>query len=55
MLSIPAQYYRLRSDRDSGYCHFLHVVTQLQRADLFTKQMDYSTFINQFNMLFNIV
>jgi hypothetical protein len=55
MLSIPAQYYRLRSDRDSGNCHFLHVVTQLQRADLFTKQMDYSTFINQFNMLFNIV
>ena len=55
MLSIPAQYYRLRSDRDSGACHFLHVITQLQRADLFTKQMDFSVFIQQFNMLFNIV
>ena len=54
MKSIPAEYYRLREDAAEKRCVFVHVTTDKQRADLFTKAMDHSLFDVQYRMLFNL-
>ena len=47
MKAIEVKYYWLRDTKDYGECEYVHVETKYQKADIFTKQMDYSTFIEQ--------
>ena len=54
MKSIPAEYYRLRENASQRRCAFVHVTTDKQRADVFTKAMDYLLFNAQYRMLYNL-
>jgi hypothetical protein len=54
MKSIDLKYYKLREFKELHICNFVHVPTELQRADIFTKQLDFPTFIQQIYLLFNI-
>ena len=54
MKSIELKYYKLREYKEFNICNFIHVSTALQKADIFTKQLDFATFYQQICLLFNI-
>ena len=54
MKSIPRDYYKLREFKEEKQCVFGYTPTALQKADIFTKQMDYTPFSAQLALLFNL-
>ena len=54
MKAIEVKYYWLRDTKDNQECEYIHVDTKLQKADMFTKQMDYTIFNDQVVLLYNL-
>ena len=54
MKSIPRDYYKLREFKEEKQCLFTYIPTALQKADILTKQMDYTLFWTQLSLLFNL-
>jgi hypothetical protein len=54
MRAIETKYYRLQQECDSAIFEIVKIPTTKQKADIMTKQMDYSVFRTQFRMLYNI-
>ena len=55
MKAIDVKYYLLRDLKDDGECEFIHIVTKLQKADIFTKQMDFNEFDKKLKLLYNLL
>ena len=53
MRAIETKYYRLQQESDSGIFEIVKIPTTQQKADIMTKQMDYSVFLPLFIMLYN--
>ena len=54
MKAIEVKYYWLRDTKDDGSCDYIHIQTKFQKADVFTKPMDFTEYIEQVKMLYNI-
>ena len=54
MKAIPLKYYKLREYRQMNICNFTHIPTDLQKADILTKQMDFTLFDRQIKLLYNL-
>ena len=47
MKVIKVKYYWLRDLKDQGECGFIHIITKLLKANIFTQQMDFKEFEEQ--------
>jgi hypothetical protein len=54
MKAIPRHYYKLREYKNDNICRFVHVISQLQTADILTKQLEYPLFSTLLKLLYNI-
>ena len=55
MKAIEVKYNWLRDLKDDKECEFIHLDTKFQKADLFTKQIDFKDFDEQLILLYNVL
>jgi hypothetical protein len=54
MKHVEVKYYWLRDTHELKECEYIKIDTTIQKADMFTKPLDYTSFMEQVKLLYNI-